>query len=80
MRLYISTDQGQTFPKHYQITASSGFDADGVGYSSLDVCGDGTIVTLAEEKTKTGVYYDIVFRRYNMKTITGEVYQTSWYK
>ena len=80
LRLYISEDQGLTFPKLYEIIASSGTDADGCGYSSLDVCGDGTIVTLAEEKTKTGVYYDIVFRRYNMKTITGEVYQTSWYK
>ena len=80
LRLYISTDQGQTFPKHYQITASDGAGPHGVGYSSLDVAGDGTIVTLAEEKSKTGVYYDIVFRRYNMKAITGEVYKTEWYK
>ena len=80
LRLYISTDQGQTFPKHYQITASDGAGPHGVGYSSLDVAGDGTIVTLAEEKSKTGVYYDIVFRRYNMKAITQEVYKTEWYK
>ena len=80
LRLYISTDQGQTFPNYYQITADSWADSDKTAYSSLDTCGDGTIVTLAEEKSKTGQYYDIVFRRYNMKTLTGEVYQTSWYK
>ena len=80
LRLYVSEDQGQNFPKYYEITASDGADPHGVGYSSLDVAGDGTIVTLAEERTKTGKYYDIVFRRYNMKTITKEVYKTEWYK
>lgn len=80
LRLYISEDQGLTFPKYYLITEDSFADTDKVAYSSLDVAGDGTVVTLAEEYSPNGMYYDIVFRRYNMKTITGEVYQTSWYK
>ena len=52
----------------------------GAAYSSIDVLGDGTIITLAEEHSDNGQYYDIVFRRYNMKAITGEVYKTEWYK
>lgn len=80
LALHISEDQGLSFPKSYQITASDGGSTHGVGYSSLDVCGDGTIVTLAEEYSPNGIYYDIVFRRYNMKQITGEVYKTEWYK
>ena len=80
LALHISEDQGLSFPKSYQITASDGGGTHGVGYSSLDVCGDGTIVTLAEEYSPNGQYYDIVFRRYNMKAITQEVYKTEWYK
>ena len=80
LKLYVSEDQGQTFPKSYTITGDTWADKDKTAYSSLDVCGDGTIVTLAEEKSETGTYYDLVFRRYNMKTITGEVYKTEWYK
>ena len=80
LKLYVSEDQGRTFPKSYIITGDTWADKDKTAYSSLDVAGDGTIVTLAEEKSKTGTYYDLVFRRYNMKTITGEVYKTEWYK
>ena len=80
LKLYVSEDQGNTFPKDYTITGSTWADQDKTAYSSLDVCGDGTIVTLAEERSKTGEYYDLVFRRYNMKAITGEVYKTEWYK
>ena len=80
LKLYVSEDQGRTFPKDYTITGSTWADPDKTAYSSLDVCGDGTIVTLAEERSKTGEYYDLVFRRYNMKAITQEVYKTEWYK
>ena len=78
--LYVSEDQGINFPKKFVITPDTFADKDKTAYSSLDVCGDGTIVTLAEEYSPNGMYYDIVFRRYNMKAITGEVYKTSWYK
>ena len=78
--LYVSEDQGNTFPKKLVITPDTFADKDKTAYSSLDVCGDGTIVTLAEEYSPNGQYYDIVFRRYNMKTITQEVYKTEWYK
>ena len=78
--LYVSKDGGMTFQKNLTITPDTFADKDKTAYSSLDVCGDGTIVTLAEEYSPNGMYYDIVFRRYNMKAITGEVYKTSWYK
>ena len=78
--LYVSKDGGLTFQKNLTITPDTFADKDKTAYSSLDVAGDGTIVTLAEEYSPNGMYYDIVFRRYNMKAITGEVYKTSWYK
>ena len=78
--LYVSEDQGKNFPKKFVITPDTFADKDKTAYSSLDVAGDGTIVTLAEEYSPNGQYYDIVFRRYNMKAITGEVYKTEWYK
>ena len=80
LRLYISENQGNTFPKYYTITPDKFANEDKTAYSSLDVCGDGTIVTLAEEYSPNGDFYDIVFRRYNMKQITQEVYKTEWYK
>ena len=53
-------------------------------YASMDVAGDGTVITLAEEQTRdnkaTALQYDIVFRRYNMFDLTKEVYKTEWYK
>ena len=53
-------------------------------YASMDVAGDGTVITLAEEQTRdnkaTTLQYDIVFRRYNMFDLTKEVYKTEWYK
>ena len=76
LKLFLSTDEGINWTVAKVILG----DETPAAYSSLDVCGDGTIITLAEEGTKAGVHYDIVFRRYNMKAITGEVYKTSWYK
>ena len=52
LKLYVSEDQGQTFLKSYTITGDTWADKDKTAYSSLDVCGDGTIVTLAEEKSE----------------------------
>ena len=79
LRLFLSTEEGKTDNSWTEAKVILS-DATGASYASLDVCGDGTIVTLAEEKSKTGQHYDIVFRRYNMKAITGEVYKTEWYK
>ena len=79
LKLFLSTEEGKTDNSWTEAKVILGGET-GAAYSSLDVCGDGTIVTLAEEKSKTGVHYDIVFRRYNMKAITGEVYKTEWYK
>ena len=76
MALYLSIDEGKTFTKKYDILA----DNIGACYASIDVLGDGTVITAAEEQSDNGQYYDIVFRRYNMKTLTGEVYKTEWYK
>ena len=76
LKLFLSTDEGINWTEAKVILGAKNPAA----YSSLDVCGDGTIITLAEEGSKTGQYYDIVFRRYNMKAITGEVYKTEWYK
>ena len=82
LRLYISTDEGTSFPTFFSILDSTEKEIDSACYSSLDVCGDGTVVTLAEEHSPNGQYYDIVFRRYNMFDITQgkEVYKTKWYK
>ena len=79
LKLFLSRDEGKTDNSWTEAKVILGGET-GASYSSLDVCGDGTIVTLAEEKSKTGQHYDIVFRRYNMKAITQEVYKTEWYK
>ena len=76
LKLFLSTDEGINWTEAKVILGAKNPAA----YSSLDVAGDGTIVTLAEEGSKTGQHYDIVFRRYNMKAITQEVYKTEWYK
>lgn len=80
LQLYLSEDEGLRWKSIQQILDNNTRAA----YSSIDVLGDGTIVTLAEEQSKatgtTDLQYDIVFRRYNMFALTGEVYQTSWYK
>ena len=80
LKLFLSTTEGRTDNSWTEAKEILARNSGGACYSSLDVCGDGTIVTLAEEASKNGGAYDIVFRRYNMKAITGEVYQTSWYK
>ena len=78
LKLFLSRDEGKSFSEAKVLLDINTVAA----YSSLDVCGDGTIVTLAEEQvSENGASpYDIVFRRYNMKAITGEVYKTEWYK
>ena len=80
LKLFLSTTEGRTDNSWTEAKEILARNSGGACYSSLDVCGDGTIVTLAEEASKNGGVYDIVFRRYNMKAITGEVYKTSWYK
>ena len=80
LKLFLSTTEGRTDNSWTEAKEILARNSGGACYSSLDVCGDGTIVTLAEEASKNGGTYDIVFRRYNMKAITGEVYKTSWYK
>ena len=81
LKLFLSEDEGRNPTSWREVKVL--LDINTVAaYSSLDVCGDGTIVTLAEEQvSENGASpYDIVFRRYNMKAITGEVYKTEWYK
>ena len=80
LKLFLSTTEGRTDNSWTEAKEILARNSGGACYSSLDVCGDGTIVTLAEEASKNGGVYDIVFRRYNMKAITGEVYKTEWYK
>ena len=81
LKLFLSRDEGKSFSEAKVLLDINTVAA----YSSLDVCGDGTIVTLSEEyntsNTTLGTAdYDLVFRRYNMKAITREVYKTEWYK
>ena len=78
LKLFLSRDEGKSFSEAKVLLDINTVAA----YSSLDVCGDGTIVTLAEEQVSENgaTPYDIVFRRYNMKAITQEVYKTEWYK
>ena len=86
MNFWLSEDNGRTFRNTFQVIDTSAYAGKyNSGYTSLDVCGDGTIVTLCEEynesNTKLGDSdYDLVFRRYNMKALMGEVYKTEWYK
>lgn len=86
MSFWVSEDGGRNFVEKLKVldtTSNPGKYT--AGYNSIDILGDGTVITLAEEyntsNTKVGDSdYDLVFRRYNMKAITGEVYQTNWYK
>ena len=86
MSFWVSVDGGRNFDKKLEILNTSSYPGKyTAGYNSIDVLGDGTVITLAEEyntsNTKVGDSdYDLVFRRYNMKAITGEVYKTEWYK
>ena len=87
LAFWLSEDEGRSFKNVgtlINVTAYPG--QNNSGYTSLDVCGDGTIVTLCEEFNETIAAnkmagYDLVFRRYNMKYLTkNEVYKTEWYK
>ena len=86
MSFWVSENDGRDFSEKLKIldtTSNPGKYT--AGYNSIDILGDGTVVTLAEEyntsNTKVGDSdYDLVFRRYNMYAITKEVYQTNWYK
>ena len=86
MSFWVSEDEGKTFTEKLKIldtTSNPGKYT--AGYNSIDVLGDGTIVTLAEEYNTSNTVlgtadYDLVFRRYNMYALTKEVYQTNWYK
>ncbi len=86
MSFWVSENKGRSFVEKLKVLGTSHNPGKyTAGYNSIDVLGDGTIVTLAEEynesNTKLGTAdYDLVFRRYNMKAITGEVYKTNWYK
>ena len=80
LKLYLSKDGGINWSDIK--TLLNGYTR--ACYASMDVAGDGTVITLAEEQSKatgtTDLQYDIVFRRYNMFALTGEVYKTEWYK
>ena len=82
LKLYLSEDEGRTasWKEVKAILPSS----DRACYASIDILGDGTVITFAEEPTRaTGTdvrQYDLVFRRYNLFALTKEVYKTEWYK
>lgn len=73
--LYLSTDEASTFTQVKKIEQ----DTVSICYSSIEVLPDGTIACFYE---RNGQYnaYDLVFRRFNMKYITDEVYNADWYK
>ena len=73
--LYLSTDEAKTFNQIKKLRQ----DTQEAVYSCINVLPDGTIITLSEEDQKDGGY-DLVFRRYNMKYLTGEIYNAEWYK
>ena len=82
LKLYLSEDEGRTANWKQVREILPGTDR--ACYASIDILGDGTVITFAEEPTRqSGTdyrQYDLVFRRYNMKALTGEVYKTEWYK
>ena len=86
MSFWVSLNGGKNFTKKLDVLKEnmnpSKYTA---GYNSIDVLGDGTVIALSEEYNTSNTVlgtadYDLVFRRYNMKAITGEVYKTEWYK
>ena len=86
MSFWVSLNGGKNFTKKLDVLKEnmnpSKYTA---GYNSIDVLGDGTVIALSEEYNESNTElgkadYDLVFRRYNMKAITGEVYKTEWYK
>ena len=86
LAFWLSEDEGRSFRNVKTVIPTSAFPSkSNSGYTSLDICGDGTVVTLCEEYNESNTTwgtadYDLVFRRYNMKALTGEVYKTEWYK
>ena len=76
LTVHISEDECKTWPKKKIVQAKSAC------YSSIDVLGDGTIITFAEEPSVAGGTdnYDLVFRRFNLAWITdgNEVYSDTW--
>lgn len=73
--LYLSTDEAKTFKEVKKILP----DSDVACYATTELLPDGTIVTVSEEKPANNGY-TLVFRRYNLKLLTGEVYNAEWYK
>ena len=67
LTIHLSEDEGKTYPVRKELNAGASC------YSSIDVLGDGTIVTFAEE-TPTQASgldrYDLVFRRFNLNWMT----------
>ena len=86
MSFWVSVDGGRNFDKKLEILDTSSHPGKyTAGYNSIDVLGDGTVIALSEEYNTSNTVlgtadYDLVFRRYNMKAITEEVYKTEWYK
>lgn len=67
LTIHLSEDEGKTYPVRKELNAGASC------YSSIDVLGDGTIVTFAEETPtqSSGLdRYDLVFRRFNLNWMT----------
>ena len=79
MGLYLSKDEAKTFNQIKKIEP----DSKTTCYSSIDICPDGTVIVLYERDKGIdggGNSFNIVFKRFNMKALTGEVYNSEWYK
>ena len=74
--LYLSEDEAKTFMQIKKIEQDNLYCC----YSCIDVLPDGTVIIFYERLAQSGSGEDLVFKRFNMKYLTGEVYSTDWYK
>ena len=77
--LYLSEDEAKTFTIKKKLRDNS----KKATYSTSDVLPDGTIITFSEDdqaKFNNTDGMDLVFRRFNLKYLTGEVYNAVGYE
>ena len=76
LTLHMSEDEGVTWKTKKIIQQGRSC------YSSIDVLGDGTIITFAEEPSVSSARdnYDLVFRRFNLYSFTSgsQTYTDTW--
>ena len=78
LTLHMSEDEGKTWNAISKKVIQPGRSC----YSSIDVLGDGTIITFAEEPSKASALdnYDLVFRRFNLSYFANglQSYSDTW--